>query len=139
MHFTALYVDGIFAPRHTIVPRFTGQLTDVQRKFNVRLSGVRCSIENAFALHSNLFHIFDKKKQLKLFNNGEHLHNLVLVSFLIQNVYQTFNHSLDLFDLAPPTIDEYLPLDEDIPPAPFVGDAVLGEVYDFSVRRDDQN
>ena len=132
IHFPALYVNGIFTPKHTIVPRYTGILSENQRKFNKRLSGVRISIENGFALHSNLFKIFSKKRQLQLFNNGEHLHNLVVVSFLILNIYQTFNHSLSLFDLPPPSIQEYLPLDEILPAMPFVADADLGEVYDYS-------
>ena len=133
IHFTALYVDGIFNPRHTIVPCYNGPLSENQRKFNKRLAGVRVSIKNGFALHSNLFRIFSKKRQLQLFNNGEHLHNLVVVSFLILNIYQTFNHSLSMFDLPLPSIQEYLPLDEVLPPMPFVANANLGKVYDYTV------
>ena len=136
INFPALYVDGIFNPRHTIVPRFKGRLSANKEKFNKRLSGVRVSIEHAFGLHKSLFGLFTKKRQLQLFNNREHLHNLVVVSFLVQNLYQIFNHSLSYFDLAPPTLDEYLPLDEVIPPAPFVSDADLGQVYDFSIRNE---
>ena len=61
MHFSALYVDGIFTSNHTIVPKITGQLTNDQSKFNGHLARVCCSIEKAIDLHSNLFDIFDKK------------------------------------------------------------------------------
>ena len=95
------------------------------------VGGVWVSIKNGFALHSNLFKIFSKKQQLQLFNNGKHLHNLVVVLFLILNIYQTFNHSLSMFDLPLPSIQEYLPLDENLPPMPFVTNANLGEVYNY--------
>ena len=57
--YPALYVDGIFNVRNTVVPRFKGaQLTAHMNLFNKRMSGVRVSIEHDFGAHASLFSIF---------------------------------------------------------------------------------
>ena len=64
-------------------------------------------------------------------NHGKHVHNLFVVLFLIADCYQCFNHSLSMFDLALLSLEEYLPLDENLQPASFVADSELGTVFDF--------
>lgn len=130
-HFPALYVDGIYPVKNTIIPRFKGILSEAKEMFNKRMAGVRVSVEHAFGLHGSLFDLVHRKKLLKVFHGGNHVHNLFLVSFLIQNCYQCFNHSLNMFDLPPPSIEEYLPLFENLDPAPFVPDHDIGTVYQF--------
>ena len=61
-------------------------------------------------------------------------HQVLMVSFLMGNIYQCFNHSLAMFDIDPPSIEEYLPLDEDIPMAPVIEMDDLGEVYNFGAN-----
>lgn len=134
-HFPSLYVDAIFNVKNTIIPRFKGgHLTQAQDMFNKRMAGVRVCVEHAFGLHSNLFGVLHQKRLLKIFNNGKHIHNLFMVTFLIQNCYQTFNHSLSMFDLHPPSIEVYLPVDEVLTPAPFISDNDLGTVFNFELN-----
>ena len=68
---------------------------------------------------------------LSRFWDGQLVHRVFLVLFLISNCYQCFNHSLSMFNLEPPTIEAYLPLDEVIPRAPYIHQNNLGEVYNF--------
>jgi DDE superfamily endonuclease len=130
----ALYADGIFTLSETIIPRFTGQnLTDFHRRLNTRMSGSRISIEHCLGFHNNLFKLFRTPELLSLFMNGEHVHNLVLVSFFVLNCYFCLNQSASaMFSVQAPTLDQYIPLSEILVPAPFVEDWELGETYVYN-------
>ena len=128
----AIYGDGIYTVMLCIISRFTGQLSPQERAMNIRMAGVRMSIEHCLGLHHIRFKIFSNPDLLKLFYRGEEVRHLVLVSFFILNCYNCFNHTSSLmFGLAPPALEEYLPLHEEIPNAPIVSDQKLGTVYEF--------
>jgi hypothetical protein len=69
--------------------------------------------------------------RLQLFNGGEHVRRLITVSFLIQNCYYCVHESRSAFFPEAgraPTLTQYLPLDEEITPAPV---AELGSQFNF--------
>ena len=47
------------------------------------------------------------------------------------NCYTCFNEPPNNFDIRPPTLGEYIPLNELIKPAPVVSDNALGYVYNY--------
>jgi DDE superfamily endonuclease len=134
VYFPALYADGIFTLSETIIPRYTGRdLTDFNQQLNTRMSAVRISIEHCLGIHRNLFKLFSTPELLSLFMNGEHVHNLTVVSFFVLNCYFCLNQSASAtFGVQAPTLDQYIPLSENLAPAPFVEDWELGEIYDYN-------
>ena len=56
---------------------------------------------------------------------------MVLNSFFVLNCYVCFNESNNNLNICPPTIEEYIPLNEVIKPAPNVPDEALGNVYNY--------
>ena len=68
---------------------------------------------------------------MKLLVHGLECRKMVLNSFLLLNFHVCFNESPTNFNIRPPTIEEYLPLEEVMKPAPIVSDEDLGEVYNY--------
>lgn len=130
--YPALYGDVGFDIKHTIIPRYGRPCTELQERFNKRMASVCVSIKHCFGLHSKLFKLFKSSHMLKIYKNGAYIHNLIMTSFLIQNCYQCMNHSFCMFDCEPPTIEDYLLLDEILNVAPNVGDNELGTVFRFN-------
>ena len=91
------------------------------------MATVRQSIEHMFELHKRMFNLFTIPARFKLLVHGREVTRLVLVSFFILNCITCFNETTN-FGCRPPTIQEYIPLEEDIPPAPFVQDSLLGSL-----------
>ena len=83
---------------------------------------LRASIEMLYGRHKTMFPIFGGSKRLRLMNNGFNIVHLVLYSFLVSNCYTCMKGSAgtSMFDIMPPTIKEYLPLDEILTPGPIV-------------------
>jgi hypothetical protein len=131
----ALYGDGIFQVLETLIPRYRGTLTLRQRRMNLRMSGLRQSVEHCFAHHKNIFRLFSKKIGLSIYMSGETIRKLILVSFFVLNCYFCFNETMSgYFQLQPPTLEDYLPLDEELEEAPVVTDDQLGLVYTYGQR-----
>ena len=126
----ALYGDGIFPQLCSIIARYSMGNENEQR-VNRRLASVRQSIEHIFALHTNLFGLFSIPKRFQLLVHGLQCRKMVLNSFFLLNCHVCFNESPNNFNIRPPTIEEYLPLDEVMKPAPIVNDEDLGEVYNY--------
>jgi hypothetical protein len=134
--YPAIYGDGIYQVLLCIISRFTGNLSAAEKALNIRMAGVRISIEHLFGLHHNLFALFNHPDLLRLYHRGPDIRNLTLMSFFILNCYNCLNHSSSaMFGLDPPSLAEYIPLDENIPPAPVISDQQLGTVFDFGNRR----
>ena len=100
---------------------------------NCRLASARQSVEHLFSLHYNTFGLFSIPHRFKLLVHGVEVHIMILNSFFSLNCYVCFNESPNNFDLRPPTIEEYLPVNEVLVPAPFVSDELLGGVYNYYV------
>ena len=83
-----------------------------------------------FGLHRITFQLFTIPHRLKLLVHGEEVRKLTLVSFFLLNCYTCFNE-VGYFECRPPSIEVYIPLAENIPPAPVVDDSLLGDVYRY--------
>jgi hypothetical protein len=127
---SCVYGDGIFPVLPTILPRYSNLDTDESR-INVRFSSVRQSIEHIFALHSNVFELFNHPQKFKLLHTGDETIHLIFNSFLLLNCYNCLNSSSNNFGSGTPTLAEYLPEGEEIPQYLFVNDEQLGEIYKF--------
>ena len=74
------------------------------------------SIELDYGLLFNNFRIMIKENDHHLFNNGEHTFRLGIVCFFLKNCYVCLNGSTTntMFDVDPPTLEQYLPIDEEL-------------------------
>jgi len=114
----ALYADGIFTVLSTILPRYRNP-TLIQRRINQRMSGMRQILEHCFADHRAMFGLFSNPSRLRLFFTGVYVRKLLLTSFLILNCrYCLTGVRSSVFNLPPLSLEEYLPLDEALDPAP---------------------
>ena len=118
----ATYGDAIFTTHETIISRTNRNPTEAEWLIDLHMSAQRIHAEHCFSDHNNLFGMFFRHScRLQLFNGGEHVRQLITVSFLIQNCYYCLHESRsDFFPDAgrAPTLGQYLPLDEAIIPAP---------------------
>lgn len=140
LHYPSLYGDAIFSPMLAIVPRFdrralrhfSNELRRYYQQLNDRMAGVRESIEHVFGQLFNLFKLLHHAYMFVLYPSAVPAHRLLVVCYLILNCYACeYQSTAGSFHLRPPDLSVYLPLDEDIPPAPESDDEVLGEVYNF--------
>jgi hypothetical protein len=123
-----LYCDGIFAVLATILPRFTNPTPELHL-LNVRLASDRESIEHVFGDHWVRFKIFHVPKRLQVFTGGVKVRRMVTVSFFILNCYYCIGGSRSSFyGQVPPTLEQYLPLNEVLRPPPAVN---LGDVWNY--------
>jgi hypothetical protein len=126
--FPSLYGDGIFARLPTIMPRFRNVSTIERLRFiNLGMSTLRETVEHLFGFHFNLFKALHDFLRLRLLSTGQQSVQLVIVSFFVWNCYQTIYKSSMFFNLRPPTLEDYLPVNEDFRPllAPVLARLVL--------------
>ena len=129
--FPCLYCDGIFSVLSTILPRFTNPTPELHQ-LNMRLASLRQCIEHVFADHRIRFKIFAVPHYLSLFNNGVKVRRMCLVSFFVLNCYYCIcGTRCRYFGHIPPTLEDYLPLDEVLHPPPAVN---LGNVWDYGLE-----
>ena len=130
--FPAVYGDDIFPQLATIVARYLSP-NESKNRINVRLSSVRQSIEHTFALHNNTFDLFNISTQFRLMLGGVECYMLVFNSFFLLNCYACLNEIPNNFNIRPPTLEQYIPLDEVLKPAPDTTNELLGDVYNYNV------
>ncbi len=72
-------------------------------------------IEHIFGYHWNLFRIFSIPHYLHLFSNGVKVQQMCLVLFLILNCHYCIDGAKStFFRYVAPTLEDYLPLDEEL-------------------------
>ena len=133
----ALYGDAIFMNLNysTILAKYDLVGNDdadyLIRKLNFRMSGIRQSIEHMYGAFFNLFRLFEVKRHFKIFHDATSAYHLGVIGFFILNCYTCFNGSAcnSMFDSLSPTIQEYLPLDEEL--IPYEDDDIA--IYNFYV------
>ena len=126
--FPALYCDGIFAVLNCILPRFRNP-SEVLKLLNMCLASLRVCIEHVLGDHTNRFKIFVSSRYLSLINDGAKVRRMCLGSFFVLNCYSCINGSRSqFFGELPPTLEEYLPLDEVFESPPAIN---LGTVWDY--------
>jgi hypothetical protein len=121
----ALFGDSIFqnVNHSTIIARYNAVGLGINEaqlisRLNYRMSGVCQSIEHMYGQLFNLFRLLKVPRQFKLFSDGQLAYRVAVVCFFILNCYTCLNESPcnSMFDTIPPTLDEYLPLDEILQP-----------------------
>lgn len=126
--FPSLYCDGIFAVLATILPWFTNPTPELHL-LNMRLASLRQSIEHVFGDHRIRFKLFGAPQYLHLFNQGVKVRRECLVSFFILNYFYCIGGTrCRYFGHVPPTLKDYLPMDEVLHPPPAVN---LGDLWDY--------
>ena len=98
----------------------------------MRLSSVRQSIEHIFELHKNTFDMFNIAARFILILGGVECYMLVFNSFFSLNWYVSQNEGPNNFDIRPPSLGQYIPLDEILKPAPDITDELLGDIYNYN-------
>lgn len=127
----AIYGDGIFAVHDTIISRTRNATDENDIRVNTRMANGRIFIENLFADNREYFMAFRHTWRWRLFNGGEYVRKVILLSFLLQNCYSSIHESRsEFFNLRGPTLEQYLPLDERLPEAP---EAVLDSEFRFGI------
>jgi hypothetical protein len=116
--YPAVYGDGIFTPLATVMRPYV-QPNHEQKIVNTRMSSLREDIEHKFSQVFNLYQVLRMSWQHFLFWNGDHVRKLFFTCLFVSNCYTCFNESRNRqFNLRAPTLQQYLPLDEDLIPAP---------------------
>ena len=116
--YPAVYGDGIFATLATVMKPYPNPNHE-QRIINTRFSSLREDIEHKFAQVFGLYRILNMQSSHHLFWNGEHVRKIFHACLFVSNCYTCFNESRNRsFNLRSPTIQEYLPLDQILEPAP---------------------
>jgi hypothetical protein len=124
------YADGVFPNLATIVARYSNG-TEEQQRINTRMSSVRQSIEHLFALYHATFSLFSIPNRLKLLLSGRYVSKMILMSFFLLNCFTCFNE-VGYFHVRPPTLEEYLPLDEVLLPPPDIEDNYDSAYYNYN-------
>ncbi len=128
MDYFRAYCDGIFPDLATIVPHFVNPLPD-QTLQNIIFTSQRQCLEHVFGDHRVRFKWFGMTHRLHLFNQGVIIRRECLLSFFVLNCYYCLDGTRGgYFQCIPPSLQEYLPLDEILEPPPAVD---LGDTYDY--------
>lgn len=129
--FPCVYVDAIYTILACICPRIR-RPTEEEMFLNQRLAGKRQCIEHVFGDHKTRFKIFQAVGRIRLFENGEFVKKMILMSFFALNCYYCINETrCAFFDARAPTLEEYIPLEEVLEAPPTV---VLGDIWDYGRR-----
>ena len=123
-----LYCDRIFANLATVLPWYTNLMHE-QGLLNLKLASQRQCIEHMFDDHWNRFKLFSILHYLRLFNQGVKVQRECLASFFMLNRnYCLGGTRSGYFGHTVPTLEEYLPIDEQLFPLPAIN---LGQIYNF--------
>ena len=111
-----LYCDEIFVIHPTICPRFVNP-TPKQAYLNLKFASERQCIEHVFGDHRTRFKLFSVLHYFYLFDNGVKVQKQCLLSSFVLNCYYCLVGTRSgYFGHATPTLEEYLPLDEQLTP-----------------------
>ena len=118
--YPAVYGDGIFATLATIMRPFPNP-NHHQKIVNTRFASIREDIEHKFCQIFGLFNVLQTKSRLNLFHGAAEVRKLFFSCLFTMNCYTCFNESRNrYFNMRAPTIENYLPLNEYLDPAPEV-------------------
>jgi hypothetical protein len=134
--FPALYCDGIFAVMATILPRFTNPTPELNL-LNIWMASLWQCIEHVFGDHRARFKLFAVPQYFHLFNQGVKVWRMSMISFFILNCFYCIDGTQShFFGHVPPTLEDYLPLDEVLEPPPAVLWAQCGIMVGLLCRVD---
>lgn len=110
--------DSIFVPNPVLTRRVGAPEGTLQDIIDRRMKSMRQPVELCYGIFFNLFQLFKISTQFKLFKSAEKSYGTMMVSYILFNCYTCFNGNVAtcFFDSQPPSIKEYLPIDENIEP-----------------------
>ena len=123
---------------NVMMRRIENPETEADKLLNSRMNSCRTSIEMMFGEIFNYFKILDVKRKIKIYKNGRYNRKLILMVFFLHNCYTCLNGNTvsSMFELEPPSIEDYLHLnenhmlqndeDDDVP---------LGYTYDYGSKK----
>ena len=118
--YPAVYGDGIFTPLATIMRPFPNP-NEEQKIVNTRFSSLREDIEHKFSQVFGLFQVLRASWRHQLFFDAENVRKLFFNCLFVSNCYTCFNESRNRqCNLRAPTLQQYLPLEEELVAAPQV-------------------
>jgi hypothetical protein len=118
--YPAVYGDAIFTPLATITRPYPNPNHE-QKIVNTRFSSLREDIEHKFAQIFGLYQVLRNAARHHLFWNAEHTRKLFFSCLFISNCYTCFNESRNrVYNLRAPTLQQWLPLEEELQPAPII-------------------
>ena len=100
---------------------------------NMQMLSIRESIAHLFGYHKNTFGLFNHPNRFRLLLFGVECSKIILNSFFLLNCFTSLNETPNNFNICLPSLETYIPPDENIKPAPDVDDALLGEVCNYSI------
>ena len=117
----ALFCDGIFHNHECLFNKPHICHDEYEEMLFIHMNSMQVLIENMYARFKTLFPIFSMGKRNSIDRDGN-IVRMIVSSFFLLNCHTCFNgtNSTIIFDIAPPTIDEYLPDGEVLEPAPVV-------------------
>ena len=115
--YPTLFGDAIFVPSPVVTNRIQNS-TQEQTIIDRRMNSIRQSVELTYGLFFGLFHYFREPRRLQMLNKAELHYRTGMVGFFLLNCYTCIRGNVvtSFFNVQPPSIEEYLPLDENIPP-----------------------
>jgi hypothetical protein len=98
--------------------RVSPDANDAHRTFVRKLSRIRMPHELHYGSFFNYFHLFRHTHQTRLYDNAEKAYRLGIVGFFLHNCFTCLKGSAvnSFFGSMHPTLAQYIPLDENIPP-----------------------
>ena len=129
--FLTLYGDGICLQLSAIVARFLSVLYDKLLIYMCMIY-VRYSIEHLFVYHKNTFNLFSYLDRFCLLLSGVEYSQLMFNYFFSLSCFTCLNKIPSSF-ICPPSLEEYILLHDSIKHPPNIGDALLAEVYNYSI------
>ena len=115
--FPTLFGDAIFVPSPVITNRILN--SDLRQEImDKRMNSIHQSLKLIYGLFFGIFHLFKEPQKFHLFNQGELSYRtengwILLVKLLHMSKWE---RCYLLFWYTAPSIEEYLPLNKDIPP-----------------------
>ena len=115
-----VYGDSIFTPVATVTRPYLNPNHE-QKIVNTRMSSLREDIEHKFSDVFNLYQVLRAACRHHLFWNGDFVRKLFFNCMFVANCYTCFNESRNRqFNLRAPTLERYLPLEEELIQAPIL-------------------
>ena len=109
--------DGIFCESAVVMTtKLREGANEDERRLYCRLASIRQPIELQYGNFFEKFQLFKNKNAFRLFNKAEIAYRTGIVGFFLLNCHTCLNDSIvnSYFNNCSPTIEDYLPLDEDL-------------------------
>ena len=115
--FPNLLANANFVPSPVIANQIINSKY-TQEIIDRRMNSIHQAIQLTYGLFFGIFHLFKEPQKCPLSDDSEFPYRTGVVGFFLLNCYTCLRENVvsAFFNTKPPSIEEYLPLDEEIPP-----------------------